>query len=125
MVQPLLKKIQTIGAKVETVIGTPETLTAADGSFNAYNIEWQGDITINPREGQGGFDMLPGVPGPAMGTLTFRTDVEWDGSATLPTWATTLLPACRVVDNANVFNPKSKAPGPDAGDPKTLTMATR
>ena len=84
---PLLKKIQTIAAKVEATIGTAETLTASEGVFNAYDIDIQGDIQVEEREGQAGFDMLPGVAGTRKGTMTFKTDIEWDGSATVPVWS--------------------------------------
>lgn len=115
----LLKKRQTIAAKVETTIGTPETLNAATGVFNAYDISIQGDITVEQREGQGGFDMLAGVAGTRKGTMTFKTDVEWDGTSTDPVWASTLLAGCGFVGSSNVYTPRSEGPGSNV---KTLTI---
>ena len=108
---PLLKKIRTLAAKVESTIGTPESLTAAEGVFNAYDIEIQGDIEVEEREGSGGMDRLAGVAGTRRGTLSFKTDMEWDGTATLPAWASVLLPMCGFVDSSGVFTGRSEAPG--------------
>ena len=124
MPDPQSKRLQTIAAKVETTPGTAVALAAADGELNAYEIECQADIPVQQREGQGGFDMLQGVPGPRQGTLNFRTDLEWSGSATLPFWASVLLPACGWVPgipDVNSFTPRSE--GFAAGNVKTLTMA--
>lgn len=107
----MFRRKRVFGAKIESVIGTPETLTAADCDFNAYNVEIQGDIEFEKREDQGSFDRLKGVTGARMGTVTLRTDASWDGTATLPSWATKLLPLCGVVENANLFTPRCAAPG--------------
>ena len=116
---PLLKKIQTIAAKTEATIGTAETLAAADGQFNAYDIDIQGEIEVEEREGQGAFNRLAGVAGARGGSFSFKTDIEWDGSATVPVWASTLLPACGFTNSSGVFTPKSEGPGSNV---KTLTM---
>lgn len=116
---PLLRKKRTIAAKVETTVGTAESLAAADGVFNAYDIELQGDIQVEEREGQGGFDRLAGVPGQRGGTMSFKTDLEWDGSTTMPTWASVLFPGCGVVESSQVYTPRSEAPGSNV---KTLTL---
>jgi hypothetical protein len=116
----LLKKIETIAAKAETTIGTPIATTATDAQFNAYDINLAGDIPVEAREGQGGFDRLQGVAGQYQGGMTFKTDLEWDGTVTLPDWVTVLLAGCGYVNSSGVITPRSEAPGTNV---KTLTMA--
>ena len=115
---PLLRRRSVFAAKVEATIGTAESLTAAEGVFNAMNVSIQPNITLDEREGQGGFNYLPGVPGIRSGTATFTTELSFDG-ADLPTWASVLLPACGWVASGQVFSPKSVGPGSDV---KTLTI---
>ncbi len=117
---PLLRKIRTIAAAIESTIGTAETLSASDAQFNAYDIDIQGDIAVQAREGQGGFNRLPGVAGKRGGSMTFKTDVEWDGTSTLPDWATVLLPLCGYVNSSGVFTQRSEGPGSNV---KTGTLA--
>ena len=116
----LLKRKSVLAAKIETTPGTAETLANADGAFNIYNPEIQGEIEVEEREGQGGFNYLPGVPGLRSGTVTFRSDVWWDGTSTHPLWATTLLPACGWVNSSGTYNPTTEAPGSNV---KTVTIA--
>jgi len=115
---PLLKKIRTLAAKVETTIGTAESLTGAEGVFNAYNLMMQATIPVEVRESQGSFGHIAGVPGARTGVATFRTDLGHDGT-TVPNWATVLLPACGWVNSAGTFTPRSEAPGTNV---KTLTI---
>lgn len=116
----LMKRLSVFAAKTETVIGTPETLTAAEGVYNAYEPMIQAEIEMQEREGQGSFDYLPAVGGPRMGAATFRTDVEYDG-VSIPDWAAVLLPACGWVDTAGTFSPLSE--GLKAGGAtKSLTI---
>lgn len=116
---PLLKRKRILAAKVESTPGTAETLTAAEAAFNVYDLMIQPTIEVEEREQQGGFDRIAGVPGARQGKATFKTDIAWDGTATLPTWATVLLPACGYVENTAVFTPRSEAPGSNV---KTLTI---
>lgn len=116
---PLLKRKRVMAAKVETTIGTAESLTASEGAFNAYNVMIQPTIEVEEREGQGGFGYLPGSPGARQGVATFRTDLGWDGTSTMPTWASVLLPACGFVETSQVYTPRSEAPGSNV---KTLTI---
>jgi len=116
---PLLKRKRVIAAAVETTIGTAETLAGSDAAFNAYDVMIQPNVEFEQRPGQSSFDQLAGVVGPYSGTATFKTDLGWDGAATLPTWASVLLPACGWVDTSNTFNPTSEAPGSNV---KTLTI---
>lgn len=115
---PLLKKIRTLAAKVETTIGTAESLTGAEGVFNAYNVMIQATIPVEERESQGNFGRIGGVPGARTGVATFRTDLGYDGT-TVPNWATVLLPACGWVNATGTFTPRSEAPGSNV---KTLTI---
>jgi len=115
----LLKRKRVIAAKIETTVGTAISVAASDATYNAYDILIQPEIEINPREGQAGFGMLPGVTGGYKGKATFKTDAGWDGTATEPEWADTFLPACGFVKTGQVFNPVTEAPGANV---KTLTI---
>jgi hypothetical protein len=116
----LLRRRSVFAAKVEATIGTAETLTAAEGVFNAMDLSIQPNITMEEREGQGGFNYNPSVPGIRSGTATFSTEAYYDGS-TVPPWATVLLPGCGFVETAGTFAPVSRGPG-GSGLPKTLTI---
>lgn len=117
---PLLKRKRVLAAKIETTIGTAETLTASEGAFNAYDVVAQANIPVDEREAQGSFNYLSGIPGAREGTLSFKTDMGWDGTVTMPTWASVLFPACGVVGSSQVYTPRSEAPGSNV---KTLTIA--
>lgn len=107
---PLHKRLQTMAAKIETTVGTAETLAASEGVYNAYDLKIDADIPMEDREAQGSFNYLSSVPGPRKGTMSFKTDMAWDGSA-LPTWASVLFPACGFVATAQVFTPRSESLG--------------
>jgi hypothetical protein len=116
---PLLKRKRVLAAKIETTIGTPISLVGADAAFNVYDPMIQPNIEMEQREGQGGFGMLPSVTAGYIGTATFRTMLEWDGTATEPLWADTFFPACGWVKSGQVYTPRSEAPGANV---KTLTI---
>lgn len=116
---PLLKRKRLLAAATESTIGTAESLSASNAAFNVYDLMIQPNVEFEQRQAQGSIDQLSGVVGPYSGTATFKTDMGWDGTATLPTWASVLLPACGWVDSSNTFNPTSEAPGSSV---KTLTL---
>ena len=118
---PLLKRKRVLAAKVETTIGTAESLTATEGAFNAYSVMIQPTIEVEEREAQASFNRLCGISGARIGTATFRTDLGWDGTTTMPTWATILLTGCGIVESSQVFTPRSEAPGTNV---KTLTIGS-
>lgn len=113
---PLLRRVRTLAAAIETTPGTAETLDAADGAFNVYNAIIQPSIDTETREGQGGFGYLNGVPGGRMGTATFRTDLHVGASQ--PNWASIFLPACGWV-GTSIYTPRSEALGTNV---KSLTL---
>jgi hypothetical protein len=115
---PLLRRRAVFAAKVETTIGTAESLTGAEGAFNARDFTIQPNVPITRREGQGGFNYLPGIAEGMQGTCTVTMDMAYDGT-TVPTWASVLLPACGWVATAGVFSPLSEGPGTNV---KTLTI---
>lgn len=117
---PLLKRRTVFAAKTETTVGTPVTLAAADGVFNAYDVMVQGDISVEEREAQGSFDSLQSVPGAFGGSVSFKTDMGFDTG--VPTWASVLLPACGYVASGTVFKPESRAPDDSAGSTTTITI---
>jgi hypothetical protein len=115
---PLLRRRAVFAAKVETTIGTAESLTGAEGAFNARDFTIQPNVPITRREGQGGFNYLPGIAEGMQGTCTVTMDMAYDGT-TVPTWASVLLPACGWVQTTGVFSPLSEGPGTNV---KTLTI---
>ncbi|MFM7011422.1 MAG: hypothetical protein ACKO0Z_19190 [Betaproteobacteria bacterium] len=116
---PLLRRRAVFAAKIETTVGTAETLSASEGVFNARDFEIQPSISMTRREGQGGFNYLPSIPEGMSGTCKIVHDITYDGT-NLPTWATVLLPACGFVETAGVFAPVSSGPG--SGGVKTITL---
>jgi hypothetical protein len=117
----LLKKKRVLGVKTETTVGTAETLAAADCTINAYNVVVQPDIAVDQREGQGGFGRLASITGQRMGKATFSVDWAYAGSAAVPAWASTLLPACGLVVSTATFTPRTEVPGSNV---KTLTIGS-
>ena len=117
----LLRRRSVFAAKLETTVGTPIALGAADGVFNARDFLITPNIPIERREGQGGFNYLKGVPGGMQGTCVITHDLQYDGEA-LPNWATILLPACGFVATGTAFNPVTAGPGTTTSTPRTLTI---
>jgi hypothetical protein len=115
----LLRRRSVFAAKVETTIGTAESITGAEGVYNAMDFAITPTITKTRREAQGGFNKLPGVPEGMLGTCTMKHELTYNGTD-IPTWASVLLPACGWVNSGGVFSPKSEAPGSNV---KTLTIA--
>jgi hypothetical protein len=116
----LLKRKRILAAKQETTAGTIETLTAAEAAFNAYDVVFQQGISLEEREGQGGFGYLSSVVGGYTGTATFKVDLSWDDTG-IPSWASVFLPACGYVDSSSLFEPVTAPPGQEGV--KTLTIA--
>lgn len=90
----LLRRKRVLAAAIESTVGTAESLDAGDGAFNVYNALINPNITMIQRESQGGFNYLSPIPAGYSGAATFRTYLEWDGTATEPAWADTFFPAC-------------------------------
>ena len=116
----LLRRRAVFAAKVESAVGTAETLTATEGVFNARDFSIQPSVGMTRREGQGGFNYLTSIPEGMQGTCTIVHDLAYDGT-NVPTWASVLLPACGWVDTAGVFSPVTQGPGGAAGV-KTVTL---
>ncbi len=116
----LLRRRSVFAAKVETTVGTAESLSGTDGAFNAEEFTIQPNVAMTRREGQGGFNYLAGVPEGMQGTCTVRMGMSYNGTD-IPSWASVLLPACGWVDTAGVFSPVTQGPG-GAGGVKTLTI---
>jgi hypothetical protein len=116
----LISRRSVFAAKTEGTIGTAETLTGAEGVFNAMEFDIQRNMAMTRREGQGGFNSLKSVPEMMAGTATIKHNITYDGT-NIPTWASVLLPACGWVESGGVFSPISRGPG-GAGLPKTITI---
>lgn len=117
---PLFKQITTLAAKVETTPGTAESLTGSEGVYNAYDISCQPSIAMTDRPANGSFNYLTAIKEGQQATMTFKVDIEWDGTSTEPNCFAVLMPACGWVESTNVWKPKSEAPGSSV---KTLTLA--
>ena len=115
---PLLRRRAVFAAKVETTIGTAETLSGAEGVYNARDFVIQPNVAMTRREGQGGFNYLTSIAEGMTGTCTIVHDLTYNGTD-VPNWASVLLPACGWVAAGSVFSPKSVGPGSDV---KTLTI---
>jgi hypothetical protein len=116
----LLRRRRVFAAKIETTVGTAESLAGADAAFNAEEFSIQPNIAVTRRQGQGGFNYLPGVPEGMQGTCTVRFGMSYNGT-TLPTWASVLFPACGWVASSLVLSPVTQGPG-GAGGVKTITI---
>lgn len=115
---PLLRRKSVFAAKVETTIGTAESLTASEGAFNAMDFTIQPNVAMTRREGQGGFQYLPSMPEGMTGTCSIKHELTYNGTD-VPSWASVLLPACGFVASGAVFTPRTEAPGSNV---KTLTI---
>ena len=115
----LLRKQRVLAAKAETTIGTAETLTASEAAFNIYNAEIQATVEHDERQSQGSFSQQSSIPGPRMGTVTFTTYLEPEGSGDVPGWASTFLPGVAMVDSSGTFSVTTEAPNTNV---KTLTI---
>lgn len=109
-----------LAAKIEATVGTDATPSASDAAMNCYNMVMEPDFDIEEREGQGGFDMLSAQTAGRRAKITFQTKLEWDGTATEPSWAETFFPACGWTKSSQTYAPKSEAPGTNV---KTLTIS--
>lgn len=116
----LIWRKSTIAAKIEATAGTLESLTNAEGAYNAFNAIINQDAPFEERPSQGGYGHLPGVVGMRSGTMTFTTELFGDGAGGVPGWASTLLPACGWVNSGGVFTPRTEAAGSNV---KTVTIA--
>jgi len=119
---PQLARRRILAAKIETTVGTAVSLSSSDTGFLAYDIVIVNETEKSTREGQGAFGYLSSVPGGYKGRITFKTDIDWDGTATEPAWAETFFPSCGWVKTGQVYYPISQAPGESLGV-KSLTIA--
>lgn len=116
---PLYTRKRVFAAKIEATVGTAISLSGSDGVFNAFDTICQPTAEFIKRVGQGAIRHLEGVVGQRSATMSFKTELYGDGAGGVPTWASTLLPACGWVNSAGTFSPRLEAPGSNV---KTLTM---
>jgi hypothetical protein len=122
---PLLKRVRVLAAKHETTLGTAISVGTADATFNAYDIDIQGNLEFNERMQQGSMSMLSGTIGKRPGTLSFKTGLSGNGAAASPGWLDTLLPAVGMIEATDTFSPTSTAPATTSGTgvAHTVTIA--
>ncbi len=119
---PLLKTLRTIACKVEGTIGTPESLSAADGALHVYDLMIQAEIENIQRESSNTFGYLQSSSGPRKGTATFKADLQLTGAAA-PAWLSTLLQGCGYVNDGGVYAPISEGLSATSSL-KSLTIAS-
>jgi hypothetical protein len=117
----LLRKKSVLGGKIESTVGTAETIAAADCTINAYDLVINPEFEMQERQGQGGFGRLASIPGARRGRATFSVDLAYDGT-NVPAWASTYLPACGLVLSTATYKPKTQVPA-SGSDVKTVTIA--
>ena len=107
----LIDKNRLFGAKIETTPGTAESMTGTEAAFNAWDFRIQNETVMDEIQGQSGFGRRASVPGAYTGKISLKTHMGWDGTATEPSWADTLLPMCGWVKSGQVFTPRTDYPG--------------
>lgn len=115
----LLNRKKVLAAKIEGTAYTAESLTGTNAAMVVFNPVFQQGAEFEQRPSQGSFGHHPGVVSARMGTVTFTVELTGDGSGGVPLWASTFLPACRWVNSAGTFSPKSESPGSNV---KTVTI---
>lgn len=115
----MFRKKAVFAAKVEATPGTAESLTSAEGAFLASEMNIQRTSTVIEREATGSFGKRASSVSGARGTYSFKIDLHWDGTATLPSWALVLLAGCGYVNATGALTPRSEAAGTNV---KTLTI---
>lgn len=115
----LYTKLSTFAAKIEATSGTAESLTSAEGVFNAFEKNIQQNRNVIQREAEGSFGKRASAMGGRRGFYDFKTELAWDGTSTLPKLATVLLPACGYVNSGGTFTPRSQDIGSNV---KTVTL---
>lgn len=91
---PLRDRICVIAAKVESVAGTAEALTATEAAFISYNWDMPRDEPVDERPGGTGFQQHTSITGPRSAHARFETDyVPFGTDGTAPYWMT-LATAC-------------------------------
>lgn len=99
---PLISRLSALVYETETTKGTAETLAAADGVLNAFDVDVQEGTPYVSRQQQGTANKLAGIAGAMIGTATFRTELVGAGATGLPAW-TELLPACGYINSGGTF----------------------
>lgn len=101
---PLIRRLSSLVAKIETTKGTAEALIASDGAYNIYDAKVTEDTDYIQRPQQGTANRLAGIPGAMLGRASFWTDLSGSGATGgVPLWATTFLPACGYINSGGTF----------------------
>lgn len=127
MGRPLLTRKTVLAAKIESTAYTYEALGAQDSNYNVFGVDYTPNIEQEERMAADGFSNRASTTGLRSGQISFKCDLHGDGGGGVPTWASTFLPACAIVDTGGgVFACKTGTPFegtlPDNGI-RTLTMA--
>jgi len=100
---PLLSRECVIAVKAEGTPGTAETLTAAEAKlFATFDpSQFTDDVPVIERPSMDGGHHAPSL-GARQGQITF--DVDLVGAATVPFWASALLPACGATLSSRTYS---------------------
>jgi len=112
-----LRKKTVVAAKLETTLGTAESLAATDAQFIAYDFAYTLNGEDGTRDAPGSLTKLYSLIGPRSYDMTFKVELSPDSG-----WAAVFLPACSMKDTAGVFSLLSGMPVASAGSPRTITI---
>jgi hypothetical protein len=87
-----ITRIRLLAVKTEAAVGVPETPVGADATLKVFGPEMTPDDNTNEREYPAAMGSDKSEPGAKGGRLTFECEIT--GGATVPLWASELLPAC-------------------------------
>jgi hypothetical protein len=92
--RPLNSQIRVLTAKLETTLGTAETLTNAEAGFRVRDRQMKIFQGVEEVEAQGTLGQTTGVPSDSHSELTFSMWAHGKGATGLPAWASVFLPSC-------------------------------
>jgi hypothetical protein len=116
----MLTARSVFAANVEATAGTAESLDATHAVYDVYDLQANQAIQKTRRPSQLSFEPLGSVSQGYVGQFSFKTDVVWDGTATLPAMFDVLLPACGFAKTGSTFYSITAPPG--STGVKTATM---
>lgn len=103
---PKLSRVRQLAAKIESVEGTAETLTAAEAKYLVYDPKVKFDVGMFQRNpARASLAQMTRIPGLKKATLTARLEVRGSGTAaTAPEWFTLLQRLHELLRvNENIF----------------------
>lgn len=116
----MLQARSVFAANVEATAGTAESLSAPNAVYDVFDLRANQSFQKTRRPSQLSFEPLGSVTQGYVGQFSFKTDVVWDGTSTLPAMFEVLMPACGWVKTSTTFYPITAPPG--VSGVKTATL---